>query len=158
MGKWLPLHGTRWHVSKRPFSKTNHFSHACHLCSWFVSRLYNRCLLLPYIYSFIRLTVRYCPAMFILYTVAPLLYRTASSTYYNISLLTTDFYGLLFGAFFTIYSYIHWITLGFFSRNVSICAWPVPPTFLPFYNRRLFATCSTIRRFGYIFPRLRWSY
>ncbi|TRM65292.1 hypothetical protein BD626DRAFT_488292 [Schizophyllum amplum] len=37
-----------------------------------------------------------CPAMFILYTVAPLLYRAASSTYYNISLLTADFYGLLF--------------------------------------------------------------
>lgn len=35
--------------------------------------------------------------MFILYTVAPLLYRLASSTYYNISLLTSDFYGLLFG-------------------------------------------------------------
>ncbi|KAL1696572.1 hypothetical protein GGG16DRAFT_85007, partial [Schizophyllum commune] len=33
--------------------------------------------------------------MFILYTVAPLLYRAASSTYYNISLLTADFYGLL---------------------------------------------------------------
>lgn len=35
--------------------------------------------------------------MFILYTVAPLLYRMASSAYYNISLLTSDFYGLLFG-------------------------------------------------------------
>jgi hypothetical protein len=37
--------------------------------------------------------------MFILYTVAPLIYRTASSAYYNISLLTSDFYGLLFGLF-----------------------------------------------------------
>lgn len=37
--------------------------------------------------------------MFILYTVAPLLYRMASSTYYNLSLLSSDFYGLLFGAF-----------------------------------------------------------
>lgn len=36
-------------------------------------------------------------AMFILYTVAPLLYRMASSTYYNLSLLSSDFYGLLFG-------------------------------------------------------------
>ena len=36
-------------------------------------------------------------AMFILYTVAPLLYRLASSAYFNLSLLSSDFYGLLFG-------------------------------------------------------------
>ena len=41
--------------------------------------------------------------MFILYTVAPLLYRMASSTYYNISLLTSEFYGLLFGTYLTIH-------------------------------------------------------
>lgn len=37
-------------------------------------------------------------AMFIMYTVAPLLYRLASSTYYNLSLRSASFYGLLFGA------------------------------------------------------------
>jgi hypothetical protein len=37
--------------------------------------------------------------MFILYTVAPLLYRLASSAYYNLSLLSSDFFGLLFGLF-----------------------------------------------------------
>jgi hypothetical protein len=37
--------------------------------------------------------------MFILYTVAPLLYRMASSAYYNLSLLSSDFFGLLFGLF-----------------------------------------------------------
>lgn len=37
--------------------------------------------------------------MFILYTVAPLLYRMASSAYYNLSILSSDFYGLLFGLF-----------------------------------------------------------
>ncbi|CAK5273972.1 unnamed protein product [Mycena citricolor] len=36
-------------------------------------------------------------AMFILYTVAPLLYRMASSAYYNLSLLSSDWYGLIFG-------------------------------------------------------------
>ena len=36
-------------------------------------------------------------AMFILYTVAPMLYRLASSAYFNLSLLSSDFYGLLFG-------------------------------------------------------------
>ncbi|ELU43476.1 DUF914 domain-containing membrane protein [Rhizoctonia solani AG-1 IA] len=35
--------------------------------------------------------------MFILYTTAPLIYRAASSVYYNLSLLSSDFYGLLFG-------------------------------------------------------------
>jgi len=38
-------------------------------------------------------------AMFILYTVAPMLYRLASSAYFNLSLLSSDFYGLLFGLF-----------------------------------------------------------
>ncbi|KAG6328636.1 hypothetical protein ID866_10453 [Astraeus odoratus] len=40
--------------------------------------------------------VAYTAAMFLLYTTAPLLYRSASSPFYNISLLTSDFYGLLF--------------------------------------------------------------
>ena len=38
-------------------------------------------------------------SMFCLYTVAPLLYRMASSAYFNLSVLTSDFYGLLFGLF-----------------------------------------------------------
>ncbi|KAG5647830.1 hypothetical protein DXG03_007754 [Asterophora parasitica] len=37
--------------------------------------------------------------MFILYTVAPIIYRLASSTYFNLSLLSSDFWGLLFGLF-----------------------------------------------------------
>ena len=45
------------------------------------------------------LLVAYTAAMFILYTVAPILYRMASSAYYNLSLLSSDFYGLLFGLF-----------------------------------------------------------
>ncbi|KAI6110991.1 hypothetical protein EV401DRAFT_1990730 [Pisolithus croceorrhizus] len=40
--------------------------------------------------------VAYTAATFILYTAAPLLYRSASSPFYNISPLTSDFYGLLF--------------------------------------------------------------
>ncbi|KAI6114979.1 hypothetical protein EDD16DRAFT_1098671 [Pisolithus croceorrhizus] len=42
--------------------------------------------------------VAYTAATFILYTAAPLLYRSASSPFYNISPLTSDFYGLLFAA------------------------------------------------------------
>lgn len=41
----------------------------------------------------------YISAMVILYTVAPLLFRFASSPFYNISLMTSDFYSLLFGLF-----------------------------------------------------------
>lgn len=47
----------------------------------------------------IGLLFAYTAAMFILYTVAPLLYRLASSAYFNLSLLSSDFYGLLFGLF-----------------------------------------------------------
>jgi len=41
----------------------------------------------------------YTFSMLILYTVAPLLYRMASSTYFNISILSSDFYGLVIGIF-----------------------------------------------------------
>jgi len=47
----------------------------------------------------IGLLFAYTAAMYILYTVAPLLYRLASSAYFNLSLLSSDFYGLLFGLF-----------------------------------------------------------
>ncbi|KAK7466467.1 hypothetical protein VKT23_005188 [Stygiomarasmius scandens] len=50
------------------------------------------------------LVIAYTSAMFILYTVAPILYRMASSGYYNLSLLSSDFYGLLFGLFLYHYS------------------------------------------------------
>jgi solute carrier family 35, member F1/2 len=50
-------------------------------------------------YWTVGLLFAYTAAMFILYTVAPWIYRLASSAYYNISLLTSDFYGLLFGLF-----------------------------------------------------------
>jgi len=45
------------------------------------------------------LLVAYTAAMFILYTTAPVLYRLASSVYYNLNLLSSDFFGLLFGLF-----------------------------------------------------------
>jgi solute carrier family 35 protein F1/2 len=47
----------------------------------------------------IGLLMAFTAAMLILYTVAPLLYRLASSAYFNLSLLSSDFYGLLFGLF-----------------------------------------------------------
>jgi solute carrier family 35 protein F1/2 len=52
----------------------------------------------------IGLLMAFTCAMLILYTVSPLLYRLASSAYYNLSLLSSDFYGLLFGLFLFHYS------------------------------------------------------
>jgi len=43
--------------------------------------------------------VAYTASMFVLYTTAPILYRMASSVFYNLSLLSSDFFGLLFGLF-----------------------------------------------------------
>lgn len=45
------------------------------------------------------LLVAFTCGMLILYTVAPILYRMASSAYYNLSIISADFYGLLFGLF-----------------------------------------------------------
>ncbi|KAG0242057.1 hypothetical protein B0O80DRAFT_500151 [Mortierella sp. GBAus27b] len=38
-------------------------------------------------------------AMFIMYSMSPVLIRLSSATFFNLSLLTSDFYGLLFGLF-----------------------------------------------------------
>lgn len=65
--------------------------------SWALVRLHGRCVYITTRWSFNIFTSSFPIAMFILYTVAPLLYRLASSAYFNISLLTSDFYGLLFG-------------------------------------------------------------
>jgi len=53
----------------------------------------------------------YIGAMVILYTVAPLLFRFASSPFYNLSLMTSDLYSLLFGLFLFGYSpyWMYWI-------------------------------------------------
>jgi len=45
------------------------------------------------------LLVAFTAAMLIFYTTAPLLYRLASSVFFNLSLLSSDFFGLLFGLF-----------------------------------------------------------
>ncbi|KAN0085676.1 Eukaryotic protein of unknown function (DUF914) domain containing protein [Tylopilus felleus] len=43
-------------------------------------------------------------SIFVFFSLAPLLFRTASSSYLNMSLLTSDFYGLIFGIFLFHYS------------------------------------------------------
>jgi len=58
----------------------------------------------PWTGAVIGLLFAYTAAMLTLYTVAPLLYRLASSAYFNLALLSSDFFGLLFGLFLFHYS------------------------------------------------------
>ncbi|KAK4049159.1 hypothetical protein OIV83_004322 [Microbotryomycetes sp. JL201] len=51
----------------------------------------------PWSVPVIGLLVAYTSGMLVLYTLAPIVYRLASSPFANISILTSDFYGLLFG-------------------------------------------------------------
>uniref|UniRef100_A0A8H8CIC6 DUF914-domain-containing protein n=1 Tax=Psilocybe cubensis TaxID=181762 RepID=A0A8H8CIC6_PSICU len=72
----------------------------------------------PWTGDIIGLLMAFTAAMLILYTVAPMLYRMASSAYFNLSLLSSDFYGLLFGLF--LYHYRpYW--LYFISFAIIIC-------------------------------------
>ena len=64
--------------------------------SWALVRLHSWCRHRCFV-DLQRIIDQHPIAMFILYTVAPLLYRLASSAYFNLSLLSSDFYGLLFG-------------------------------------------------------------
>ncbi|KAF8909403.1 hypothetical protein CPB84DRAFT_1703155 [Gymnopilus junonius] len=72
----------------------------------------------PWTGEIIGILMAFTASMFILYTVAPLLYRMASSAYYNLSLLSSDFYGLLFGLFLFHYR-PYW--LYFISFAVVLC-------------------------------------
>ncbi|KAG0285029.1 hypothetical protein BGZ98_005687, partial [Dissophora globulifera] len=38
-------------------------------------------------------------ALFIMYSISPILFRLSSATFFNLSLLTSDFYGLIFGLY-----------------------------------------------------------
>jgi solute carrier family 35 protein F1/2 len=64
------------------------------LFSWTSGGLHSWCAFRGYVDS---MALNPTAAMVILYTVAPMLYRLASSAYFNLSLLSSDFYGLLFG-------------------------------------------------------------
>ncbi|CAE6466902.1 unnamed protein product [Rhizoctonia solani] len=68
--------------------------------------------------SVIGLLFAYTAAMFILYTTAPLIYRAASSVYYNLSLLSSNFYGLLF-ALGLYKAHLYWLYFLAFAVIVS---------------------------------------
>ncbi|KAL5513231.1 hypothetical protein ACEPAH_3629 [Sanghuangporus vaninii] len=77
----------------------------------------------------IGLLFAYTAAMYVLYTVAPLLYRLASSPFYNMSLLTSDFYGLLFGLFLFNYSpfWLYFIAFAVVLLGLVIYFWSAMP-------------------------------
>lgn len=58
-------------------------------------------------------------ALFMMYSVSPVLFRLSSATFFNLSLLTSDFYGLIFGIFLfnskvTMMNYdVMWLLFGF---------------------------------------------
>lgn len=62
-------------------------------------------------------------ALFIFFSLAPLLYRTASSSYFNMSLLTSDFYGLIFGM--SSHSLLDMNTNPRRTRSLPLCTYPV---------------------------------
>jgi len=71
----------------------------------------------------------YTAAMYILYTVSPLLYRMASSVYYNLSLLSSDFFGLLFGLFLYHYSpyWLYFVAFGVVILGLVVYFWSSTP-------------------------------
>jgi len=83
-------------VALYPSNLTFARSHLGLFTSWALGRLHYWCVNHGSVYFQCIDSVTLI-AMFILYTVAPLLYRLASSAYFNLSLLSSDFYGLLFG-------------------------------------------------------------
>jgi solute carrier family 35 protein F1/2 len=77
----------------------------------------------------IGLLVAYTAAMFILYTVAPMLYRMASSAYYNLSLLSSDWYGLIFGLGLYHYKpyWLYFIAFALVLSGLVTYFWHSPP-------------------------------
>ncbi|KAJ8487926.1 hypothetical protein ONZ45_g14152 [Pleurotus djamor] len=77
----------------------------------------------------IGLLFSFTAAMLILYTVAPMLYRLASSAYYNLSLLSSDFYGLLFGLFLYRYSpyWLYFISFAVVIVGLVVYFWHATP-------------------------------
>jgi len=83
----------------------------------------------PWNGEIIGLLMAFTCAMLILYTVAPLLYRMASSGYFNLSLLSSDFYGLLFGLFLYHYRpyWLYFISFAVVITGLIIYFWHSTP-------------------------------
>jgi solute carrier family 35 protein F1/2 len=109
----------------------------------------------PWNGGIIGLLMAFTVAMLILYTLAPILYRLASSAFFNLSLLSSDFYGLLFGLF--LYGYrpywLYFISFVVTTAGLIIYFWsarpedqgildPKPPSYVVTRNDRKQATAE----------------
>ncbi|KAI6134614.1 solute carrier family 35 member SLC35F1/F2/F6 [Pisolithus thermaeus] len=68
-------------------------------------------------------------SVFVMYTLQMMLFRVASSPYFNISLLTSDFYGLLFGLFLFHYSpyWLYFVAFAIVISGLVIYFWHATP-------------------------------
>ncbi|KAK2459810.1 hypothetical protein APHAL10511_008131 [Amanita phalloides] len=75
------------------------------------------------------LLLAYTCAMLILYTLSPVLYRLSSSTYFNLSLLSRNFYGLLFGLllFHSAPYWLYFVSLAIVIIGLVIYFWSSAP-------------------------------
>ncbi|CAA7267416.1 unnamed protein product [Cyclocybe aegerita] len=83
----------------------------------------------PWSGDIIGLLMAFTCAMLFLYTLAPMLYRLASSAYFNLSLLSSDFYGLLFGLFLYHYSpyWLYFVSFVFIIGGLITYFWHSTP-------------------------------
>ncbi|KAG0037979.1 hypothetical protein BGZ82_001380 [Podila clonocystis] len=78
-------------------------------------------------------------AMFILYSVSPLLFRLSSATFFNLSLLTSDFYGLIFGIFLFDAKINYLYPIAYILICAGILVYNIRPTPEPHF-KRIFAS------------------
>ncbi|KAJ1974963.1 hypothetical protein H4R34_004518 [Dimargaris verticillata] len=76
-------------------------------------------------------------SMFTMYSVTPYLFRLSSATFFNISLLTSDFYGLLFGLFLFHYRIHVLYPFAFLGIIIGIVIYNVIPCPEPTINQKL---------------------
>ncbi|KAG0347335.1 hypothetical protein BG004_007925 [Podila humilis] len=76
-------------------------------------------------------------AMFILYSVSPLLFRLSSATFFNLSLLTSDFYGLIFGLFLFNAKINYLYAIAYVLICAGILVYNIYPTPEPHFNKVL---------------------
>ncbi|KAF9974102.1 hypothetical protein BGZ73_002632 [Actinomortierella ambigua] len=76
-------------------------------------------------------------AMFILYSISPILLRLASATFFNLSLLTSDFYTLIFGIILFKYKIQELYPVAYVLIILGIIVYNIYPAPEPKFKRRL---------------------
>ncbi|KAF9208823.1 hypothetical protein BGZ49_007379 [Haplosporangium sp. Z 27] len=76
-------------------------------------------------------------AMFLMYSLSPLVFRLSSATFFNLSLLTSDFYGLLFGLFLFNAKINNIYPIAYVVIIVGIIVYNISPAPVPKFEPRL---------------------